>query len=76
MAQLSRGQHLTGIIAVAAVSVLALLVHYRSLYRTAIFERLPFFVHFANWVYFGIGLYVHSLGSAWKLKNSSGTQVD
>lgn len=66
MAELSRTQHLTGIIAVAAVSVLALLVHYRSLYRTTVFERLPFFVHFTNWVYFGIGLYVHSMGSAWK----------
>jgi uncharacterized membrane protein len=66
MSELSRVQHLTGIIAVAAVSVLALLVHYRSLYQTTVFERLPFFVHFANWVYFGIGLYVHSMGSAWK----------
>lgn len=66
MKELSKPQHLTGIIAVAAVSVLALLVHYRSLYRTTAFERLPFFVHFSNWVYFGIGLYVHSLGSPWK----------
>jgi type IV secretory pathway VirB2 component (pilin) len=66
MAELSKPQHLTGIIAVAAVSVLALLVHYRSLYRTTVFERLPFFVHLSNWIYFGIGLYVHSLGSPWK----------
>jgi type IV secretory pathway VirB2 component (pilin) len=66
MRELPRSQHLTGIIAVAAVSVLALLVHYRSLYRTTVFERLPFFVHFSNWVYFGIGLYIHSMGSAWK----------
>ncbi|MCP5106431.1 MAG: DUF2339 domain-containing protein, partial [bacterium] len=58
--------HLTGIICTASVSVLALLVHYRSLYRTTVFERLPFFVHFINWFFFGIGLYIHTLGSPWK----------
>jgi hypothetical protein len=59
-------QHLTGIISVVLVGVLTMLVHYRSLYRTTVFERLPFFVHFINWFYSGIGLYLHSFGSPWK----------
>jgi hypothetical protein len=63
---LSRSQHLTAILCIVSVGVLALLVHYRSLYRTNIFERLPFTVHFMNWVYFATGLYLHSTGSAWK----------
>lgn len=62
----SKTQHLTGIICTALVGILTLLVHYRSLYRTTVFKRLPFFVHFINWFYFGIGLYIHSLGSPWK----------
>ena len=64
--EISRSENLTAIIAVALVSVQALLVHYRSIYRTAAFEFLPFFVHFVNWFYFGIGLYLHSFGSIWK----------
>jgi hypothetical protein len=65
-ADMTRPQHLIGIITVVAVSLLAILVHYRSLYKTEGFERLPFFIHFVTWVYFGIGLYVHSMGSIWK----------
>ncbi len=65
-AETSRTQHLAAIICVALVGVLTLLVHYRALYRTTEFERLPFFVHFMNWFYFGIGLYIHSFGSPWK----------
>lgn len=61
--EISKAQHYIVILAVASVSVLALLVHYRSLYKTREFQALPFFIHFINWFYFGIGLYLHSFGS-------------
>lgn len=64
--EITRSQNIVGIITVVLVSVLAILVHYRALYKTAEFDRLPFFVHFINWVYFGIGLYFHSMGSVFK----------
>ena len=57
------GHNLIGILSIVAVSVLAMLVHYRDLYKTDRFERMPFLVHFFNWLYFGIGLALHSTGS-------------
>ncbi|MCP4146636.1 MAG: hypothetical protein GY757_02700, partial [bacterium] len=58
--------HLLGIFSVASVGILAMLVHYRSLYKTDSFELKPFFIHFVNWIFLGIGLYFHSTGSFWK----------
>ncbi len=55
-----------GILTVLAVGVAALLVHYREVYSTELFARVPFMVHFFNWAFLGFGLYLHSTGSKWK----------
>jgi hypothetical protein len=55
-----------GLLSVLAVGVAALLVHYREIYSTESFARVPFMVHFFNWGFMGFGLYLHSTGSQWK----------
>ena len=52
-----------GIVCVALVGVSALLVHYLQAYHNNNFDLLPFTVHLFNWVFFGIGLLMHSAGS-------------
>ena len=54
---------LIGIATVLLVSIAVALVHYRKVYSTKKFESLPFAVHLVNWLYFGIGLLLHSTGA-------------
>lgn len=54
---------ITGIITVLLVSLSVAFVHYRKVYRTKVFETLPFSVHLINWFYFGLGLFLHSTGA-------------
>ncbi len=63
---LTAGQNLLGIVVVVVVSLAAAFVHYREAYKTTKFEILPFGVHILNWLYFGLGLLIHTTGSRWK----------
>lgn len=58
--------NLAGLLSVLAVGVAALLVHYREIYSTELFARVPFMAHFFNWTFMGLGLYLHATGSRWK----------
>lgn len=63
---LTGGQNILGIFLVSAVCIVAAVVHYRKLYGTRQFERVPFMVHLINWAYFGLGLLMHVSGEKWK----------
>lgn len=52
-----------GIVIVLIVGASVALVHYREVYSTKRFEKIPFSVHLINWFYFGIGLYLYSNGN-------------
>jgi hypothetical protein len=58
-------QNILGIVLVSAVCVLAACVHYRTLYGSKQFDKIPFLVHFINWMYFGVGLLMHVSGMKW-----------
>lgn len=58
--------NLLGIFTVILVSLSAAFVHYREAYSTRQFAPLPFTVHLINWLYFGLGLFLHVTDSKWK----------
>lgn len=62
----TRIENVTGIIIVSIVCSIAALVHYRKLYSTKEFDNIPFLVHLINWLYFGLGILMHVVGSKWK----------
>jgi hypothetical protein len=54
---------LTGIAATVFAGVTTAFVHYRKIYGSQTFERLPFIVHLFNWCCMGIGFILYSTGS-------------
>lgn len=58
--------NIIGIITVLCISITAAFVHYRGVYASKTFDLLPFAVHLVNWLYFGLGLIMHSTGSQLK----------
>lgn len=56
---------LTGIAATAVIGVATAFVHYREVYGSRDFDRLPFIVHLFNWFYMGVCFFLYSTGSKW-----------
>ncbi len=56
---------LIGIFGTLLVGIGALLIHYRKIYSSDKFERLPFLTHLAAWGSIGIGLSMYATGSKW-----------
>lgn len=56
---------LTGIITLGTVGFSACLLHYRKLYASKEFDRLPFACHMTNWAFLAIGFLLYSTGSKW-----------
>ncbi|MBU44272.1 MAG: hypothetical protein CMN76_13710 [Spirochaetaceae bacterium] len=52
-----------GLVSTGAVSILALLIHYRSRYRARNFERWPFISHIVTWATAASGFALYSTGS-------------
>ncbi len=59
----STNDRILGIAITLIIGIAATLVHYRVAYQTRRFDRVPFIVHLANWLYLGLGLFLYSEGS-------------
>ncbi len=52
--------HSFGLGSILVISITALLVHYRNIYKSEHFQTKPFFVHAITWLYFAIGTYMYA----------------
>lgn len=52
-------QDFTGLMSVTLIFFCCLFSHYRKIYSVNKFEKLPFFTHFLNWIFFAVGIYIY-----------------